>query len=110
VDDANQEGVPNAMLEAMATGLPIAATLHGGIPEAVENERSGFLVPERDHEALAKALEQMTESSEYLQIMGRFASEGVLKEFEQGEAIRRLESYYDEALSLRTRPHAALPA
>src|SRR5204863_40364 len=35
--DGNQEGVPNSMLEAMATGLPVFATRHGGIPEAVEN-------------------------------------------------------------------------
>ncbi len=106
-DGANQEGVPNAMLEAMATGLPIAATLHGGIPEAVKSEESGILVPERDAEALAVALERMTESSEYLQIMGRRASEGVRGEFEQSGAIRKLEACYDEALALRGRPHAA---
>jgi len=37
----DQEGVPNSLLEAMATGLPVAATQHGGIPEAVEHGRSG---------------------------------------------------------------------
>ncbi len=109
-EDANQEGVPNAMLEAMATGLPVVATLHGGIPEAVEHERSGFLVHERDSAALFTALEQITESSEYLQIMGRQASEGVRREFEQSEAIKKLEACYDEALSLRGRPHAVVPA
>jgi len=98
--DSNQEGIPNAMLEAMATGLPVVATLHGGIPEAVQQERSGFLVPERDPEALAAALRQITESSEYLQIMGRRASESIRAEFEQGEAIKKLEACYDEALSM----------
>ena len=39
--DGNQEGVPNSMLEAMASGLPVFATIHGGIPEAIENDRSG---------------------------------------------------------------------
>ena len=54
--DGNQEGIPNSMLEAMATGLPVFATEHGGIPEAIENGVSGVLVPERDDEALARAL------------------------------------------------------
>ena len=54
--DGNQEGVPNSMLEAMASGLPVFATRHGGIPEAVENKVSGILVNERDHRALADAL------------------------------------------------------
>ena len=44
--DGNQEGVPNSMLEAMASRLPVLATEHGGIPEAIEHGQSGILVPE----------------------------------------------------------------
>jgi colanic acid/amylovoran biosynthesis glycosyltransferase len=43
--DGNQEGIPNSLLEAMATGLPVIATRHGGIAEAVEHTISGLLVP-----------------------------------------------------------------
>src|SRR5205814_10160010 len=46
--DGNQEGVPNSMLEAMATGLPVFATRHAGIPEAIEHGVSGVLVAEGD--------------------------------------------------------------
>ena len=99
-EDQNQEGIPNSMLEAMATGLPVVATLHGGIPEAVRDEATGFLVPERNPEALAAALRRITESPEYLQIMGRRASESVRAEFEQRQAIAKLEACYDEALEI----------
>src|SRR5437667_3494358 len=92
--DGNQEGVPNSMLEAMATGLPIFATRHGGIPEAVENNVSGILVNERDHRALADALIDCAKDSARLAAMGRAASESVVKNFNQKEQTRRLEEIY----------------
>ena len=54
--DENQEGVPNSILEAMATGLPVMATRHGGIPEAVTHEVNGFLSEERDIESLGQSM------------------------------------------------------
>ena len=98
--DQNQEGVPNSMLEAMATGLPVVATTHGGIPEAVTHERTGLLVPERDPEALTRALEQITADTASLSILGEAAARAVRDEFEQGKAIERLEGFYDEARAI----------
>ena len=95
--DQNQEGVPNSMLEAMATGLPVVATTHGGIPEAVTHERTGLLVPERDPAALARALEQITADTASLYILGEAAARAVREEFEQTKAIEKLEGFYDEA-------------
>lgn len=96
--DGNQEGVPNSMLEAMASGLPVFATEHGGIPEAIENGRSGVLVPERDHEALATALLERTANPEALAAMARNGAEVVRKHFEQTGQARQLEDYYLEAI------------
>jgi glycosyltransferase involved in cell wall biosynthesis len=98
--DQNQEGVPNSMLEAMATGLPVLATTHGGIPEAVTHERTGLLVAERDVDALFHAMCQITDETDRLYILGQAASRAVREEFEQGKQIEKLESYYDEARQL----------
>src|SRR5438552_4184554 len=90
----NQEGVPNSMLEAMASGLPVFATRHGGIPEAVENNVSGILVNERNHRALADVLIETAKSPDRLVAMGRAASDSVVKNFNQTEQTRRLEEIY----------------
>lgn len=96
--DSNQEGVPNSMLEAMASGLPVVATMHGGIPEAVTDGTSGLLVPERDHFRLAKALIALVENPARWLEMGKTASETVAAEFGQAQQIEALESAYFEAI------------
>jgi len=96
--DGNQEGIPNAMLEAMATGLPVIATLHGGIPEAVRQDVTGFLVPERDVEALFHAITRLLEPPGQWQTMSAAASADVRENFEATAQIAKLEAVYDEAL------------
>ena len=50
------EGTPNVVLEAIAAARPVVATRVGGIPDVIENERTGILVPVRDPDALREAL------------------------------------------------------
>lgn len=97
--NGDQEGVPNAMLEAMATGLPVVATLHGGIPEAVTSEEDGLLVPERDAVALGNALLRVTEDTALYERLSRRAAESVREKFEQSRSIARLEGFYRELIS-----------
>lgn len=99
--DENQEGIPNSILEAMATGLPILATRHGGIGEAVEHGRSGLLVPEEDHVGLARAMKEIATTPGLLYDMGMRARMAVTSRFEQEAQARLLESFYEEAIELR---------
>jgi colanic acid/amylovoran biosynthesis glycosyltransferase len=92
--DGNQEGIPNSMLEAMATGLPVFATEHGGIPEAIENGVSGILGPERDHEALSQALLQSVQDRDLLARLARNGAKAVAEKFDQRKQIQRIEEIY----------------
>jgi colanic acid/amylovoran biosynthesis glycosyltransferase len=92
--DGNQEGIPNSMLEAMATGLPVFATEHGGIPEAIENGVSGILVPERDYEALSRALLDAARDRDLLVRLAGNGAKVVAEKFDQRNQIRRLEEIY----------------
>jgi colanic acid/amylovoran biosynthesis glycosyltransferase len=96
----DQEGVPNSVLEAMATGLPVVATRHGGIPEAVDHGRTGFLVSEEDHVALANAMQLIGSSPILLKQMGALAHVTVKERFEQETQIEHLESFYEEAITM----------
>lgn len=58
------EGLPNVILEGMAAALPIVATRVGGVAELVEHGRTGYLVPPRDVNAMADAMQQMMARSE----------------------------------------------
>ncbi len=99
-EDGNQEGIPNAMLEAMATGLPVIATLHGGIPEAVRNGVTGLLVPERDVDGLFDSMLKLT--SGLWPTMSEAAAADVREQFESTAQIAKLEAVYDEAMRLVT--------
>jgi glycosyltransferase involved in cell wall biosynthesis len=66
----NVDGLPNVILEAMATGLPVVASRISGIPLAVEDGRTGLLVPERDAAALAAALRRLLADGDAARAMG----------------------------------------
>ena len=96
--DGDQEGIPNSMLEAMAGGLPVLATHHGGIPEAVEHGISGLLVAERDHAGLAKEMLALAASPERYAAMSTAGSERARRQFDLRMQTGVLESIYRECL------------
>ena len=101
--DGNREGVPNSMLEAMASGLPVLATRHGGIPEAVTHGESGWLVAEGDAASLAQGAMEIMQQRPLYESMARAASATVMGKFERVTQTAILESYYDAASALASR-------
>jgi len=67
--DGDQEGIPVVLMEAMATGLPVISTVHSGIPELINNEINGFLVPERDVNILAEKIVQIIKRPEIIEVL-----------------------------------------
>ena len=84
------------MLEAMAGGLPVVATRHGGIPEAVEHGVSGLLTAERDAPALAQSLSALARDPARYAAMSAAASARVAAEFSLSTQARVLEAIYRE--------------
>ena len=72
-EDGNRDGLPTVLLETMALGTPCVATLVTGIPEVVEDERSGLLVPPGDVAALADGLERLLAGADLRERLARTA-------------------------------------
>ena len=85
-----REGIPVALMEAMMSGLPVVASALSGIPELVEDERTGFLVTPGDPEALAERLERLAGDPELRRRLGAAARAKVATEFDIHEGARLL--------------------
>ena len=91
--DGDMEGIPVALMEAMAVGIPVVSTLHSGIPELVEADKSGWLVPENDACALAQRLAAFSQlDTDELTTVVKRAREKVEHDFNQQVINRELAS------------------
>lgn len=93
----DREGIPNVLKEAMATGLPVLATHHGGIAELVADGVSGYLVPERDAPALAARLRDLLARPDRMAQMGEAGRRAVEEGFDITRLNEVLERRYREA-------------
>jgi colanic acid/amylovoran biosynthesis glycosyltransferase len=91
--DGDMDGIPVAMIEAMACELPVVSTAISGIPELVEDNVTGRLAPEKDIEALAQILKELFEDMDKVKQFGKAGHERVLKDFcisENAAKLRKL--------------------
>jgi len=104
--DGDMEGIPVAIMEAMAMGLVVVSTFHSGIPELVEDGVSGRLVPERDVEALADAIASIVADPQSWSRYGNAGRKKVESEFNRRVLIQRLAELY-RSVSGDSSPRAA---
>jgi colanic acid/amylovoran biosynthesis glycosyltransferase len=97
--DGNQDAPVNTLKEAMAMGLPVISTLHGGIPELVEDGISGFLVPEHDADAIAEKLIYLIENSQDWSKMGKTGRARVEANYDMTKLNDELVEIYQQMLN-----------
>ena len=96
---AVHEGISNAVVEAMAVGLPVVVSDVGGMPEAVEHGKTGFLVKPRDWKAMADVLERLAQDHCLRQTIGRAAQAHVREHLTSANQKAGFEEFFRKALS-----------
>lgn len=97
-DDAgNVDGLPNVVLEALASGTPVVATPAGGIATVAIDRRTALVVPERDPAALARALDELLSNPSLAAGLGRAARERMRATGTWNRVAERFERAYDRA-------------
>lgn len=93
------EGLPNVILEAMASGRPIVATAVDGTPELIEHNETGLLVPPKSPHALQEQILNLLENEENGIKLGRQAKEMAKQKFSFDQQFRKFEEVYDATLA-----------
>jgi glycosyltransferase involved in cell wall biosynthesis len=88
--NGDRDGIPNVVFEAMAMGKPVVATSISGIPEAVDDKRTGLIVPPRDPERLADAINLLLQRPTWAHVLGDHACMWVQVQFSAKEHMARL--------------------
>jgi colanic acid/amylovoran biosynthesis glycosyltransferase len=106
-EKGDEEGIPGVIMEAFAQRLPVVSTYHAGIPEVVQDGNSGFLVAERDVDALAERLERLIEHPELRFSMGQNGRRFVEEHYDVDKLNDRLVRIYQELLDGELPPASA---
>jgi len=107
---SHDEGMSNAILEAMAMEKPVVATDVGGTSEIVSEGVTGHLVPARDADALARGIGRVLEDRERGRAMGIRGREVVVDRFSARAMVRQMEALYTQLLTVRAAGQPATAA
>lgn len=98
-EDGNRDGMPTVLLEAMALGLPCIGTNVTGIPELINDGVSGFVVPEGDTAALAKALARLLDDADLRARFSRAGREVMERDFDIRRNVPLIARMFDDAVA-----------
>jgi glycosyltransferase involved in cell wall biosynthesis len=98
VHAAKSDTFPNTVLEALACGLPVVATATDGIPEQIDDGRTGFLVPAGDAEAMAHRIVRLLEQESVHRVLAAEAERDVRERFDVSQQVRAYLEWYDSIL------------
>jgi glycosyltransferase involved in cell wall biosynthesis len=93
-EDGDRDGIPNVLVEAMAVGLPVITTAVSGIPELVENNRTGLLYQSHDVEGISSGIIELLRNAEKRKQFGSEASKKVMEQFDITQAAKRLKTLF----------------
>jgi colanic acid/amylovoran biosynthesis glycosyltransferase len=97
--NGDMEGIPVSLMEAMATGLITVSTYHSGIPELITHQQSGFLIAERDENALGHLLRDIAIRHYDLEQIQQAARNKISHEFNQQFWVNRLQQICSELVN-----------
>jgi glycosyltransferase involved in cell wall biosynthesis len=98
-DNGDMDGIPISLMEAMAMEIPTVSTFVSGIPELIEDGKSGLLVREKDAVALANALQQLLEDEALRKRLGREGRQKILRDFDIDKNVSQLSALFKKYVS-----------
>ncbi|MEX0772060.1 MAG: glycosyltransferase [Balneolales bacterium] len=96
--DGDREGIPQTIVEGMASGIPIIGSTHAGIPELIEDRVTGLLVRERDADNLARSVVSLYENPELVSLISKNGREKVVRNHCIHELVNKTELLYDKVI------------
>jgi colanic acid/amylovoran biosynthesis glycosyltransferase len=100
-EDNRNEGVPNSLIEAMSTGMPVITTYHGGNSELVIDGYNGLVVKEKDSEAIYQKMKYIITNPNKWNEFGKNARNTILKRHNLENQTKKLNKIYDELISTK---------